>query len=215
MKIQGTTVGIFTATLSGILFYFSTGFHQCWPLLWLAPIPVLVYAYHYPIRPSAVISFSSFFIGKLNALYYLNTGMPLLLILSPIIFEPLIFSLLIIFNKWLVSKTQHWLAIFLFPILWTSYEFIFSLVSTGGALMSLAYNQLNFLAFIQVVSVTGIWGATFVILIFSSGISYATYTKQRVHQVISHFHSICVYVLWIRPPSSEVQHSVESSYSYR
>lgn len=178
-------IGISATCLSGILFYFSTGFHQYWFLLWLAPLPVLIYAYHYNSRLSAVVAFFAFFIGKLNALYYLGTGMPLLLIIFPIVFNALIFSTLIVFNKWLVSKTQHWLALFLFPALWTSYEFLLSLVSSAGALMSFAYDQLHFLAFIQIVSVTGIWGATFILLTFASGISYASYTKKRTQQAVS------------------------------
>ncbi len=185
LKLRTRTMNVITAISSGILFYFSTGFHQAWPLLWIAPIPVLIYGYHHRYRATALVAFFAFFIGKLNTLYYLGTGMPLLFILLPIIFHAFVFCLLVLFNKWLVSKINHWLALFLFPALWTSYEFLFSLVSTGGALMSLAYSQLHFLTFIQIVSVTGIWGATFVLLTFASSISYACYTKQRSHQFIS------------------------------
>ncbi len=83
------------------------------------------------------------------------------------------------------QQNVHWSAMFVFPALWTSYEFFVSLVSDGKALMSLAYDQLHFLNFIQIVSITGIWGVTFTLLTFSSGISYATYIKNRRYQVIS------------------------------
>ena len=185
MKLQTRILGAITTILSGILFYCSTGFNQTWPLLWIAPIPVLIYGYQHRYQTTVLVAFFAFLIGKLSTLYYLGTGMPLVFILSPIIFNAFVFCLLVIFNKWLVVKIDHWLALFLFPALWTSYEFLISLISTGGALMSLAYNQLHFLSFIQIVSITGIWGATFILLTFSSGISYACYTKQRSHQLLA------------------------------
>lgn len=197
MKFQIRTLSIITAILSGILFYYSTGFHQAWLLLWIAPIPVLIYSYHHRYQTTALVAFFAFLIGKLNTLYYLGTSMPLFLILSPIIFDAFVFCLLVIFNKWLADKIPHWLTLFLFPALWTSYEFLFSLISTGGALMSLAYNQLHFLSFIQIVSVTGIWGATFALLTFASGISYACYTKQRSHQLMALIIAISFPLLYV------------------
>ena len=191
-RVQTKNTGIITAIISGILFYFSTGLHQCWPLLWLAPIPVLLYAYHHHYGSVVVISFFAFLLGKLNYLYYLGSGIPSFFILSSIIFNALIFSILVICNKWLVHKTRHWSAMFLFPALWTSYEFFVSLASSGNALMSLAYDQLHFLSLIQIVSITGIWGATFTLLTFSSGISYATYIKNRSYKVISLLFAILI-----------------------
>ena len=195
VKSHNPVLAIVTFVLSGILFYFSTGFHQCWPLLWLAPIAPLVYAYYYSYSSSFWVGFFAFVLGKLNMLAYLGTGMPAVLIITPIILESLIFAIVLVVNKWTVEHLRNWLSILLFPALWTSYEFLFSLISPAGALTSLAYTQMGFQNFIQLSSLTGIWGITFVMLLFSSGISYALYSRQTSQRILSLLIAIAIPLL--------------------
>lgn len=171
--------------LSGTLFYFSTDFHQSWPLLWFAPIPILIYSYYGQTVSMLAAAFIAFMIGQLNALNYLDTGIPMMPIIYAALFESLIFSLVIFFNRVLVKKYPHIFSVFIFPGLWVCYEFILSFFSSAGELTSFAYNQLHFLSFVQIASLTGIWGVTFVLLLFSSGISYAIYSKNRIHRISS------------------------------
>jgi len=42
--------------LAAVSFYFGTGLHPAWPLLWVAPIPVLWHAAH--ARPRATLLFA-------------------------------------------------------------------------------------------------------------------------------------------------------------
>ncbi|MES2204517.1 MAG: nitrilase-related carbon-nitrogen hydrolase [Pseudomonadota bacterium] len=184
MRNNFVLTGLLTLFLSGALFYFSTGFHTDWILLWFAPILVLVYSYYQNNIPAFCVAFGAFLIGKLNMLSYLGSGIPTINTLIPIFMESVVFGVIIIINRYYIKKIHHWFILFLFPALWTSYEFLLSLVSSGGSFLSLAYNQISFLSFIQIVSLTGIWGASFVLLLFSSGISYAIYTKNRLYKWI-------------------------------
>jgi len=166
--------------ISGLLFYVSTGFHNKWMFLWLAPVLPLMYSYKFGIKFSFSVAYISFFIGALSLLKYTETILPVKIILVPIIISSLVFSLLIVLNAVLVKRINHWTAIALFPSLWTSYEFLISLFMPSGPLNSLAFSQIQFLSFSQIASVTGVWGMTFVILLFSSGLSYAIYFKQSI-----------------------------------
>jgi apolipoprotein N-acyltransferase len=65
------------------------------------------------------------------------------------------------------------LAIFAFPAAWVSYEFLSSLVSPHGTASSLAYTQAEVLPVVQVASVTGIWGITFLVTLVPAALAVA------------------------------------------
>ncbi len=179
-------LAIFTTLMSGLLFYFSTDFHQLWPLLWLAPIPILLYSYYHRYFSSFFVGFCAFLVGGCNdVLYYFGTSLPTSLLLNDIICSSLVFGFIIVLNKWVVKRLDHWLAILVFPSLWTSYEFFLAHTSPAGSLTSFAYDQIHFLSFVQLASFTGIWGVSFVLLLFSSGISYAIYCRRTGDRWVS------------------------------
>ena len=68
-------------------------------------------------------------------------------------------------------------ATLIFPCAWTVCEYIKSL--GGGSWGSLAYTQYGNLPFIQLASITGIWGLSFLITWFASIVNYA-----REHQFV-------------------------------
>jgi apolipoprotein N-acyltransferase len=55
------------------------------------------------------------------------------------------------------------LATLVFPLAWTSYEYLTSLIGPFGTIGSIAYTQYGNLPLLQIVSVTGIWGISFLI----------------------------------------------------
>ena len=58
----------------------------------------------------------------------------------------------------------------LFPLAYTALDYVNSLVNPLG---TLPYSQVDFLATVQLVSVTGLWGLTFLITWFGSVMAYA------------------------------------------
>jgi apolipoprotein N-acyltransferase len=72
-----------------------------------------------------------------------------------------------------VARLPGWIAAFGFPLAWTTYEFLASLVSPHGTALSLAYTQVSVLPVIQLASVTGIWGITFLVTLIPSAIATA------------------------------------------
>ena len=62
-----------------------------------------------------------------------------------------------------IWRLPGWASAFAFPAAWTSYEFLSSLVSPHGTSLSLVYSQTDVLPLIQIASVTGLWGVTFVV----------------------------------------------------
>lgn len=191
--VNKISLGLFCIILSSLCFYFSMGFNNIWLLLWIAPIFPIIYAYHYDIKSSFIVSFLSFSLGSLSLLTYAHTILPSRIFLVPIILPALFFALILVVNAMLVKHLRHWLTIFFLPSLWTSYEFIVSLLAPSGPFNSLAFTQVKFLVFAQTASITGIWGMTFILLLVGSGMSYALYFKEntRIESMPSCFPCCC------------------------
>ena len=93
---------------------------------------------------------------------------------------PLIFALIVIGTRWIVLKTKFGIGIFAFPVLFTAYEFLLMLFSADGTAGSIAYSQSNFLPVIQIASVTGILGITFIVTLIPSILSVGWfYHKEK------------------------------------
>lgn len=59
-----------------------------------------------------------------------------------------------------------------FPAAWTSYEFLLSSASPHGTFGSLAYSQIDVLPLIQIASITGALGITFLLLLVPSALAF-------------------------------------------
>ncbi len=70
------------------------------------------------------------------------------------------------------QKVKGFAATFIFPLAYTSFEFLLSLFNPFGTAGLLGYTQLDFLAFSQLASLTGMWAMTFMITWFGSVICW-------------------------------------------
>jgi apolipoprotein N-acyltransferase len=58
-----------------------------------------------------------------------------------------------------------------FPVLWVTYEYLTAVLSPHSTFGNLAYSQMNCLPFIQIASITGIWGISFIVFLFAGTIA--------------------------------------------
>jgi apolipoprotein N-acyltransferase len=172
---------IVAVILSALAYYFSTGFNNVWILLWLAPIPILIYALNASFLASCCAGFLAYFLGTLSYLPYVTSGMPFIYVfLEPALISCIAFVIIsAIFRQITLSKNYYWLANFLFAGSWTLFEFIRSIFSVDGTVASLAYTQLTNLLIVQIASLTGIWGVTFLLTLIPSSIVLACYYRKK------------------------------------
>ncbi|HZC43132.1 MAG TPA: nitrilase-related carbon-nitrogen hydrolase, partial [Acidobacteriaceae bacterium] len=78
----------------------------------------------------------------------------------------------------LVLRGAVWSALLSFPSAWVVYEYVRNVSSSGGTAGSFAYSQLNFLPMLQLASLTGPWGITFFLLLFSAGLAIAWHLRS-------------------------------------
>src|SRR5580765_6459441 len=96
-------------------------------------------------------------------LYFIFTGL-----------DMLIFTLSFLADRLLFTRLEGFLSTLVLPVTWCSIEYLFSLTSKGSW-NSIAYTQAGNLPLLQLASVTGIWGISFLIMWFASVGNWAWY----------------------------------------
>jgi apolipoprotein N-acyltransferase len=172
---------------SGLCWYFSIGLSgDFWFLLWIAPIPVLVISLKASGWQTFLISFVAYLIGRLSWFTYLVMVATIVPAVILTLLLPLIFALIVTLSRKIIIKTDSWLSIFVFPVFFTTFEFLLIHFSSDGTAASIAYSQANLLSVIQVASVTGILGITFLVTFVPSAVVFCWYyrnQKQRMQIV--------------------------------
>ncbi|MEP6952054.1 MAG: nitrilase-related carbon-nitrogen hydrolase [Ginsengibacter sp.] len=166
--------------LSGFCWYVSSGLSgNYWWLFWLAPIPVLIISLRVSGKKTFLISFIAYLIGRLNWFSYLVRIATLVpAIIFTLIFA-LVFALIIIITRRTVIKSNAWYSVFAFPVFFTTFEFLLITFSLHGTAGSIAYSQSDFLPIIQIASITGILGITFMVTFIPAAIAVGWYFRRE------------------------------------
>jgi len=82
----------------------------------------------------------------------------------------IVFALPFMFDRLLTGKINGAVSTLIFPCAWTACEYIKSL--GGGSWGAIAYTQYGNLQFMQLASITGIWGLSFLVTWFASIVNY-------------------------------------------
>lgn len=92
-------------------------------------------------------------------------------------------GLIFFLDKLLYAKNNGFAATLIFPLIYTSFDFLLNLLNPFGTLGILGYSQFHFLAFSQLASVTGMWGLTFMITWFGSVIYWVSENRFKMAKV--------------------------------
>jgi apolipoprotein N-acyltransferase len=159
--------------LSAAAYYVSIGLGGFWPAVWIAPIPILVVAARRRAMIAALLGFAAYFLGSLNLLTFLAQVMPLPILVALLAAVSLISAASVLSARLAIQGLPVWIAPFAFPFTWTGLEFALSLISPHGTALSLAYTQTDVLPLLQIASITGLWGLTFLVTLGPSAIATA------------------------------------------
>jgi len=175
LKHVGTSV--IAIAVTALLVWFGTGMEPLWALMWLAPLPVLLVAMRASALRSAIVAFVAWFIGMCNLWRYLHglIEVPVASLLVNFSIMALVFTLAVLLFRALLRRGAYASALLALPATWVSFEYIVNLASSSGTAVSLAYSQLRFLPFLQLASLTGPWGMSFVLLLFPALVAVGVY----------------------------------------
>lgn len=108
-----------------------------------------------------------------------------------------VFFIPFLVDRLLVSKTPGWVATLIFPCTWVALEYLKSL--GNGSWGALAYTQYGNLPLMQLASVTGIWGLSFLIAWFASIVNFAweQQVAWRRIQKIAILYSLSIFLVFM------------------
>jgi len=164
---------------TGVLVWFGTGLYPRWPLLWFAPLPVLLFASRNSWWSTALTAALSWLVGSLNMWHYFSVvlHMPGAILIPIYLFPALVFAGAVLLFRGLLRRGASWSALLAFPATWVSVEYLVDLISPHGTGGNLSYSQLNFLPVLQVASLTGPWGISSLVLLFPAAIAIGVHLR--------------------------------------
>jgi apolipoprotein N-acyltransferase len=170
---------------SGICWYVSFGLNgYYWYLTWVAPIPILLVAFTSKSTTAFWASFIAYLLGRMSWFGYLVTVTRLVPAIILVLVISLAFALVIIITRRVVLKTDSLLAPFIFPVFFTAYEWLVGNFSPDGSAASLAYTQSGCLPIIQIASLTGHLGVTFMATFIPSCLSVVWHHRRNKKRLL-------------------------------
>ena len=168
-----TGLALAATLLSAALCYFGTSLHpQPW-LTWLAPLPLAWIAPRLKARWLAPAAFAAGTVGALSQWHYLHgvIALPLGVIVPITLFPGVLMALCLLLFRRLLLRGWRVAAVFAMPALWVAVEYVRALASPHGTFGSIAYTQMDLLPILQLASVTGLWGISFLLLLMPAAVA--------------------------------------------
>jgi apolipoprotein N-acyltransferase len=180
VSYQRTMEAILAVIASATMFYFGNGLDPWWPLMWFFPLPLLLFALRSRWWAAALTTVAAMMLGNLNLWNYLvsRLGLPVFAWVEIFLAASVVFVAGVLLFRALVLRGAVWSGLLALPALWVTTEYVRNLTTPHGTAGSFAYSQLKFLAFLQLASVTGPWGMSFVLLLFPAAIAISLHLRQ-------------------------------------
>jgi len=173
-----SAAAVFAAT--AVLVWFGNGLTPWWPLMWLAPLPLFWYSLRSSWWSAALVAFGAWLVGSASLMGYFRTvGMPFAAWLGNFAGMGCLAATGVLLFRTLMKRAVVWPAIVALPALWVSVDWLRYWITPHGTAADLAYTQLNFLPFLQLASVTGPWGMSFVLLLVPGAVAAAIHLRER------------------------------------
>jgi apolipoprotein N-acyltransferase len=173
---NGWVTALAAIASTGLLVFLGNGLEPRWPLMWLAPLPVLVFALRSSAWRAGLVAFAAWLIGGLNLWGYLRVvGAPPIAWFANFGIIAAVFAAGVLLMRALARKGRLWSAWVALPAVWVTFEFVRNFIWPHGSGGALAYSQLRFVPLLQLASLTGPWGLSFALMLFPAGLALAIY----------------------------------------
>jgi apolipoprotein N-acyltransferase len=171
-KLNRAAVALLVMAATATLLFFANGLIPLWPLMWIAPLPVLWFALRRPAWQAGLAAGGAWFAGCLNLWSYMRVlGAPHIVWLLDFATVAAAFAAGVLLTRELARRGLLWSAWLALPAVWTTFEYGRNLIWPHGSAGCVAYSQLKFLPFLQTASLVGPWGMGFVLMLFPVGLA--------------------------------------------
>jgi apolipoprotein N-acyltransferase len=109
---------------------------------------------------------------RINGNYVRNEiELPLQIAVLYFVVPAVVFGLGVLLARGFLRRGSLFLAALAFTTYWVAYEYLTAIASPHSTWGNLAYTQMDFLPLIQIASVTGLWGISFVVFLFAATVA--------------------------------------------
>jgi apolipoprotein N-acyltransferase len=179
-------IGILCAALSALGFYFSMGLGDQWWLAWLAPMPVLWFAFGQTKDWQAfLVAWLAYALGGTSILRAYGGLMPVPVLILSLAGPALSFAFPVLAAKRVQQSFGAVAAMFTFAAFWAGLDFVSSFNRGGGAVASPSSAEIGAPFLIQSASLVGFFGVTFLLGAVAAGIAASVATHRRLPAVIA------------------------------
>lgn len=168
--------------ISSSLLYFGASHFGLWSLMWIAPVPILIFSLTQRAQHTIV---TAFLIGLAPPFLATVASSPThelsYFLTTEALVHAVVFSVQILIYRAICRNFHHMLSIFVYPCLIVLTELIWASLSYNGSLWSIAYSQIHFLAEMQFASLFGYLGVSFLVSLFAGSLSLSLYCLPDKH----------------------------------
>ena len=147
-------------------------------IAWFALAPLMYYVYRLSWRQVLVCG-TAFGIGFFGSLLYWIAIFGKLPWLALSIFQTAFVVGFVVAAKLIGSRLESWGRLILLPALWVVFEWMRSLGPLGFTWGDIGYSQYEVLPVVQVASLTGIWGVSFILALSNSALASLMTARKR------------------------------------
>lgn len=164
---------------SAVLVWFGNGLDPWWPLMWFAPLPLFWFALRSRGRVAALVAFTAWLVGSVSLLqYFLSLQTPFIGWLADFGGLSLSVALGVLIFRALVLRGAIWTGMMVPGAIWVALDWARYWWTPHGTAADLAYTQLEFLPFLQLASITGPWGMTFLLQLVPAAAAVALHLRK-------------------------------------
>ncbi|HEX8114491.1 MAG TPA: nitrilase-related carbon-nitrogen hydrolase [Kofleriaceae bacterium] len=173
--LRRAIAAVLAVALTAALGWLGTGLHPLWPLTWFASLPVLMFVAGASWWRAALAAAIAWLGGMLGLWHHLHDVLqvPGVVIAQFYGVETIVFTLGVLLYRALLRRGTYGWAVVAFPAVRVAFEYLQALGGPHGTFGSLAYTQVEFLPVLQLASVTGPWGITFLVLLLPAAFATA------------------------------------------
>jgi apolipoprotein N-acyltransferase len=176
-RLAETATGV---VLSAVMVGLGEGLHPVWLLAWLAPVPLVLLALRRGAGHAGVAAVVACSVGRLpfGAFLARELEVPLPVVAAIVVLPAMVVAASVLLARALVLRRAPWSGVLAFPATWVAAEFLFSTGPDGTAGVR-AYSQMDCLPVLQLASLTGVWGISFVLALAAAGLAVGLHLRDR------------------------------------
>jgi apolipoprotein N-acyltransferase len=164
---------------NAVLVWFGNGLNPWWPLMWFAPLPLFWLALRSSGWVAALVAFTAWLAGSVSLLnYFLSLETPFSGWLADFGGLSLLVAVGVLIFRALVLRGAIWTGMMAPAAVWVTSDWARYGWTPHGTSADLAYTQLQFLPFLQLASITGPWGMTFLLQLVPAAAAVVLHLRQ-------------------------------------